>query len=225
VNNTLQHNVLQHDYLRRIAAPDRSRRETGLRTPTESRRRTDVSACRSHDERVISSLLRSSSAQTCVGRFVTCRASGVLRTVFAADAQARLAHESETRQPWETLMRLNYAIVFVSNMSRSVAFYRDVVGLPLKFESPGWSEFNTDGATLALHASKAVVGGPLSEDLPAGHCRPGFSVPDLDAFHRRMVASDVRCLQEPKTTFGARIAQYVDPDGLTISVSEQRAPA
>jgi catechol 2,3-dioxygenase-like lactoylglutathione lyase family enzyme len=34
-------------------------------------------------------------------------------------------------------MRVNYAIVFVADMKRSVAFYRDVVGAPLKFESPG----------------------------------------------------------------------------------------
>ena len=40
-------------------------------------------------------------------------------------------------------MRVNYAIVFVSDMKRSVAFYRDVVGLPLKFDSPEWSEFAT----------------------------------------------------------------------------------
>src|SRR5450631_2867304 len=53
-------------------------------------------------------------------------------------------------------MRVNYAIVFVSDMSRSVRFYRDVVGLPLKFESPGWTEFATDGATLALHAGAKV---------------------------------------------------------------------
>ena len=120
-------------------------------------------------------------------------------------------------------MRLNYAIVFVSDMSRSVAFYRDAVGLPLRFESHGWSEFNTEGATLALHASKAGDGPTALEDLPAGHCRPGFSVPALDAFHRRMLANNVRCVQDPKVTFGARIAQYADPDGLIISVSEQRA--
>ena len=48
-------------------------------------------------------------------------------------------------------MRVSYAIVFVSDMKRSVAFYRDVIGLPLKFDSPEWSEFATDGATLALH--------------------------------------------------------------------------
>jgi lactoylglutathione lyase len=51
-------------------------------------------------------------------------------------------------------MRVSYAIVFVSDMSRSVSFYRDIVGLPLRFESPGWTEFATQGATLALHRSE-----------------------------------------------------------------------
>lgn len=37
-------------------------------------------------------------------------------------------------------MRVSHAIVFVSDMQRSVAFYRDVVGLSLRFESPGWTE-------------------------------------------------------------------------------------
>src|SRR3972149_4176553 len=55
------------------------------------------------------------------------------------------------REPMRSDLRVNYAIVFVSDMKRSVAFYRDVLGLPLKFESPGWTEFATDGTTLALH--------------------------------------------------------------------------
>ena len=33
----------------------------------------------------------------------------------------------------EATMRINYAIVFVSDMKRSVAFYRDVFGVPLRF--------------------------------------------------------------------------------------------
>lgn len=120
-------------------------------------------------------------------------------------------------------MRISYAIVFVSDMSRSLAFYRDVIGLPLKFDSPGWTEFATEGATLALH--KSEDGGSTRDDphqVPAGRCRPGLSVPNLDEFHKRMVAHNVTCIQEPKMVFGARIAQYLDPDGLGISVSEAR---
>jgi lactoylglutathione lyase len=121
-------------------------------------------------------------------------------------------------------MRVSYAIVFVSDMKRSVAFYRDVIGLPLKFDSPEWSEFATDGATLALHRAEKADGLGAAEP-PAGHCRPGLSVLDLDAFHSRMVEHNVICTQQPKDLFGARMGQYLDPDGLAISVSEDRRSA
>ena len=65
-------------------------------------------------------------------------------------------------------MRVNYAIVFVSDMKRSVAFYRDVIGLPLKFDSPEWSEFSTDGATFALHRSEGAAAMAVSRSI--GSC-------------------------------------------------------
>ncbi|MGI9516973.1 MAG: VOC family protein [Pirellulaceae bacterium] len=52
-------------------------------------------------------------------------------------------------------VRINYSIVLVSDMARSVKYYRDTLGIPLKFESPEWTEFKTDGATLALHLCAA----------------------------------------------------------------------
>ncbi len=119
-------------------------------------------------------------------------------------------------------MHVNFAIVFVSDMARSVAFYRDLLGLPLRFESSHWTEFATEGATLALHKSDqpATTGGPNRE--VAGSCRPGLAVPNLDEFHHTMIANGVICLQEPKDVFGSRLAQYADPDGLAISVGEPR---
>ena len=120
-------------------------------------------------------------------------------------------------------MRVNYTIVFVSDMKRAVSFYRDVLGLPLRFESPGWTEFATDGATLALHPGEGSD--PETKDplkAPAGRCRPGLCVPNLDDFHKRMLERKVACIQEPREVFGSRIAQYLDPDGLAISVSEER---
>lgn len=115
--------------------------------------------------------------------------------------------------------RLAYSIVFVTDMARSIGFYRDVLGLPLRFESPHWTEFETGGATLALHLAE---GSGEAAGEPAGSCRPGLSVADLDAFHTRMQAQEVRCVQEPRATFGTRIAQYADPDGLVVSVSQGR---
>ena len=118
-------------------------------------------------------------------------------------------------------MRVNYTIVFVSDMTRSISFYRDVFGLPMKFDSPVWTEFATEGATLALHKSEpANPKGNSQGPERAGGCRPGFQVPDLEVFHNRMLENNVPCTQEPKEIFGVRTAQYIDPDGLVLSVGE-----
>ena len=123
-------------------------------------------------------------------------------------------------------MRINYLIILVSDMERSLAFYRDIVGMAPRFDSPGWTEFDTEGATWALHKSDGPApGAEALQSETAGRCRPGFQVPDLDVFHQRMLENDVTCAQDPTETFGVRIAQYVDPDGLLFSVSEAKRDA
>ena len=118
-------------------------------------------------------------------------------------------------------MRINYSIIFVSDMARSVTFYRDVVGIPLKFESPHWTEFQTEGATLALHITEASEKRAPQAEIP-GTCRAGFQVADINEFHQHMIEHEVTCKHEPTETFGVKIAQYVDPDGLVFSVSGER---
>jgi len=93
-------------------------------------------------------------------------------------------------------VRVNYQIVYVSDMKRSLSFYRDVLGIPLKFESPGWTEFATEGATLALHAAEAPAA--EKEDprmLRAGRCCAGFAVPSLADFHKKMLERRGPCVR------------------------------
>jgi lactoylglutathione lyase len=118
---------------------------------------------------------------------------------------------------------LSYAIVFVQDMQRSVAFYRDVLGLPLKFESPEWTELATEGVTLALHRAEAPATAEAQDPAPAGRCQLGFSVDDLDAFHAGMTQRGVNCIRPPQEEFGVKLARYADPDGLPFSVSENRS--
>ena len=122
------------------------------------------------------------------------------------------------------MKKLDYAIVFVSDMKRSVTFYRDVLGLPLKFESPGWTEFATEGAPLALHkAGTLAAAGTDPAVNPAGSCRLGLHVPNLDALHEKLTANGVRCVMPPTMQdFGARLAVYADPDGLPLSFGESK---
>lgn len=122
-------------------------------------------------------------------------------------------------------MRLVHAIIHVSDMKRSVTFYRDALGLKPRFESAYWTEFSAGEASIALHLSP-LPGVPASDEAKtAGRCHPGLSVINLDEFHARMVSLGVPCLQPPQQQFGTRLAEYQDPDGLAISVSEEKGSA
>jgi lactoylglutathione lyase len=108
--------------------------------------------------------------------------------------------------------KLSYVIEFVEDMERAVKFYRDVVGLPLKFESPGWSEFETGETKLGLH--------PASDKNRAGKCEMGFNVENLQSFYEQLRAKGVMFSMPPKKQdFGGTLAQFVDSEGAHVSVS------
>lgn len=108
-------------------------------------------------------------------------------------------------------MKLSYVIKFVADMNRAVKFYRDVLGLQLKFESPGWSEFVTGETRLSLH--------PACAKNPAGAVELGFTVPDVQKFHQDMIAKGVQFSMPPtKQDFGGLLAQFVDSEGGRCSV-------
>ncbi|WP_045383141.1 VOC family protein, partial [Mycobacterium kyorinense] len=47
-------------------------------------------------------------------------------------------------------MRVDYVIHYVESLQRSVAFYRDVIGLRVRIEGDGYVEFATDNTKFAL---------------------------------------------------------------------------
>ena len=105
-------------------------------------------------------------------------------------------------------MKLNYIIKYVADMNEAVAFYRDTLGLELKFQSPDWTEFSTGETTLALHAA--------SDAHPAGSASIGFRTGDVDAFYKD---SEVEFTSPPTDTFGHRIARFKDCDGAEVGIS------
>ncbi len=118
------------------------------------------------------------------------------------------------------MTKLRHVILFVSDMDRSVALYRDVLGWPLTFQSPERTELADGGTTLALHYASRPGGAGDLQGWIAGRCQLGFWVEDVEAFHRDMVARGTPCIQPPREdAFGAKLAVYADPDGLPFSVS------
>ena len=109
-------------------------------------------------------------------------------------------------------MKFAYAIKFVADMDRAVAFYRDSMGLSLKFASPSWSEFATGETTLALH--------PASPANPAGTVELGFTVSDIQQFYQDKSRAGMRFTMPPmKQDFGGLLAQFEDSEGARCSVS------
>jgi catechol 2,3-dioxygenase-like lactoylglutathione lyase family enzyme len=46
--------------------------------------------------------------------------------------------------------RITDSCLLVEDLARSLAFYRDLVGFPLRRRAPGFADFATEGVTLAL---------------------------------------------------------------------------
>ncbi|WP_304166955.1 VOC family protein [Phenylobacterium aquaticum] len=107
--------------------------------------------------------------------------------------------------------RLSYVIKYVADMDKAVAFYRDSLDLPLKFASPGWSEFLTGETTLALHIA--------SDRNPAGSTEVGLSVDDLAAFHAEKTAAGVVFPEPPRQEHGVSLASLLDSEGARVGVS------
>jgi catechol 2,3-dioxygenase-like lactoylglutathione lyase family enzyme len=106
---------------------------------------------------------------------------------------------------------------------RAKTFYRDVLGLPLREESPFALVFEAGGTMLRVQKT--------SGHKPAPHTLLGFEVPDI--------AADTRALLKRGVTFerfpgmdqdelgiwcapdnGAKIAWFKDPDGNLLSLSQ-----
>ena len=110
------------------------------------------------------------------------------------------------------LKQLSTLMVYVGDMPRAVSFYRDVLGLPLQMESPGWSQFDLgNGAIIGLH-----VGTPAS----GGGWIPGFEVDDIRAADQRVRAAGASIGHGFHDVPGGVVLEFKDPDGTPVQVTQ-----
>jgi len=120
--------------------------------------------------------------------------------------------------------QIDYTMIIVSDMKRSVAFYRDTLGIPLKFESPEWTEFATGATTLALHGGGVAreYQDTGDQSKTAGSCSIGFNVDDVDRTYEEMKSKGMTFVMPPtqREGEGIKLAVGLDPDGLPISFAQ-----
>ena len=108
-------------------------------------------------------------------------------------------------------IELKYIIANVSDLPAAVAFWRDTVGLKLKFQTPEWAEFDTGATRLALQ--------PATPHAPAGTWQPGLRVADLAATRAALGAKGVDLGAAPHEEHGFLLSLFAGPDGAPVSLS------
>ena len=97
-----------------------------------------------------------------------------------------------------TFNKVDYIMITVSNMARSVAFYKDKLGIPMKFGTPEWTEFQTGKTyshfTAAVHPKKPPA---IRSAHYAGTCSIGFNVDNLDLVYEQLQAKGVVFVMPP----------------------------
>ena len=126
--------------------------------------------------------------------------------------------------------RLGYAILFVSDLDRAIGFYRDVIGVPLRFRADAYAEFAAEGAKFALFPRSelpALIGRHAPPDpasWPQGDV--AFFVEDVDAEHARLQDAGVPVLAPPTDRpWGERTLHVADPDGNVVELTQAKRSA
>lgn len=123
--------------------------------------------------------------------------------------------------------RLAYSILFVSDLERSIRFYRDVIGLPFKFSNESYAEFTTEGAKFALYSRSHLpdlIGREVPpEQVPWPQGEVAFFVDDPDAAHERLQRAGVDVLAPPTDRpWGERTLHLADPDGNVVELTRPK---
>jgi catechol 2,3-dioxygenase-like lactoylglutathione lyase family enzyme len=126
-------------------------------------------------------------------------------------------------------MNFAYTIVYVPDVSASLAFFERAFGLKTRFlhESGAYGEVDTGagGATLAF-VDHETARDSVQHDYVQAHASPqplgmelGFTVSDVQAAYDRAVAAGARALAAPVTKpWGQTVAYVRCPDGSLVEL-------
>jgi catechol 2,3-dioxygenase-like lactoylglutathione lyase family enzyme len=110
------------------------------------------------------------------------------------------------------MLSMRRIVLFTRDMPGMIAFYRDVLGLALVKDEPGWKELDAGGCIIALHNGSSQVGK-----------RPpkiGFWSADVAAARECLIARGAR-LGKVMTGGGLTRCEGKDPDGNPYSISNR----
>ncbi len=116
--------------------------------------------------------------------------------------------------------KLTTIMLIVKDMDRSVAFYRDIVGLKLEMHTPDWSSLSAGNITLGLHPESQHA-----KVAPTLGCTFGFEVSDIQGLVQELKSKGVPLMMGPIREDFGWLAIFTDPDGYPVQLVQLEAQA
>jgi len=115
------------------------------------------------------------------------------------------------------IRRLGSVIIAVSDLAKSVKFYNEIIGLPIKNQRENWVDLGKQGATVILHtASKPINTGTSIENGIV----IGLVVGDVESALQELKAQKVVVFRDIESHEVGKNAIILDPDKYMISLFE-----
>jgi len=120
---------------------------------------------------------------------------------------------------------VDYVVLVVADLDRALAFYVDVIGLPLGHRSGPYAQLATGTTRVSLYERAAMaetLGRRLDAPAPAAPgFELGFLVDDCDRAYDELVAAGADAAAPPTDrAWGQRTAYVRDPDGHLVELAE-----
>jgi len=110
---------------------------------------------------------------------------------------------------------LSGATIWSEDLNRLLPFYRDVLGLPVRIQTPAFVVFGAEGAPALGLGTHSEVRGRNAD--PPRHM-VGLATDDITADWKRLKAAGVGFVEDPKNYGNLWIATLTDPDGNLVQL-------
>ena len=119
------------------------------------------------------------------------------------------------------ILGTDFVVYTVADINRSVAFYRDTLGLELEdfLEDVPWAEFKAPPTTLALFDPKNFDPGAVPKP---GGAAISLAVEDVKAAAEELKDKGVEVIIAPFETPVCWNAYFLDPDGNTVGLHQRK---
>ena len=116
------------------------------------------------------------------------------------------------------IKKVGNVILAVADIDKSLQFYHEVIGLPIRNQRRSWIDLGTSGALWSLHPASLTaqhIGGSIENGITIG-----FIVGDVKSAVEELKAKGVKVYRDIVEKGAGKHAIVLDPDDYLISLFE-----